>query len=173
METNTQDCPRCHRTLPLEAYSPSQRGTKGRWCRQCNAESRLQKRREGNPRVATHCGFCGKELTGRPQQKFCDNLCNASSWRRDHPKAQRGYHLKNAYGISESQYKQMLDEQGGACLICLRSFLDDVRPVVDHDHEDGRVRGLLCDDCNKGLGYFRDQVAYLQRAIEYLATPTI
>lgn len=82
-------------------------------------------------------------------------------------------HLKKSYGITEADYEQMLVAQGGKCAICqtsdplVRSGAD-ARWHVDHDHETGTVRGLLCFKCNAGLGHFSDNVEALRRAVNYL-----
>lgn len=66
----------------------------------------------------------------------------------------RAYRLRVDYGITVEQYDAMLAEQGNACPICTRSFEDErVRPVVDHCHDTGRVRGILCNGCNLHLGW--------------------
>lgn len=61
----------------------------------------------------------------------------------------------------------MREWQENACAICGASF-DDVALNLDHDHESGHHRGLLCTRCNQGLGFFRDDPSLLQRAISYL-----
>lgn len=76
------------------------------------------------------------------------------------------------YGISPEEYQRMLDSQGGVCKICSSDKVSRSRDTynlfVDHDHETGKVRGLLCHHCNAGLGYFKDNLNYLNNAIEYL-----
>lgn len=69
------------------------------------------------------------------------------------------------YGLSHDEYQNILDRQGGVCAICSEP---DRKLVIDHDHQTGTVRGLLCADCNIGLGRFRDTPAYLQAAVAYL-----
>ena len=82
--------------------------------------------------------------------------------------------LRAAYNISEEDYEAMASVQEGMCAICdgedERKRADGTPyPLsVDHDHSDGRVRGLLCNRCNAGLGMFREDIDALQRAIEYL-----
>jgi hypothetical protein len=80
----------------------------------------------------------------------------------------RNYHLKRRYGITAAQYDALLDAQGGLCAVCRE------RPAehVDHDHTHGHVRGLLCSCCNQGLGNFRDQLAHLRAAADYLERTT-
>jgi hypothetical protein len=81
--------------------------------------------------------------------------------------AQRFYHLKNRYGLTRAAFQELWKEQSGKCAICL------TRPAahVDHDHATGRVRGLLCFNCNGGLGHFGDDPMRLAVAIAYLHRP--
>lgn len=84
--------------------------------------------------------------------------------------AKRALHYKNRYGISIAQYDALFLAQDGKCKICsLPSTAQKRKLAVDHDHKTGKVRGLLCDKCNKGLGQFEDNVARLQTAITYLS----
>lgn len=75
--------------------------------------------------------------------------------------------LMHVHGISEDNFNYLLEMQGGKCDICGTS--DPIRCFcVDHCHNTGRIRGILCDLCNKGLGAFKDNKNALARAIEYL-----
>lgn len=83
--------------------------------------------------------------------------------------------LRKMYGISLSTYKQMLDAQDGKCAICKKEEFvvdrktDKVRELaVDHCHDTGTVRGLLCTNCNRGIGHFKDDAELLREAIYYL-----
>lgn len=71
------------------------------------------------------------------------------------------------YGMTEADYDRMLEDQGGLCAICRREP-DQRSLAIDHDHESGAVRGLLCFPCNAGLGSFSDDPIRVQRALEYL-----
>ena len=78
------------------------------------------------------------------------------------------YHYKAKYGISLDDYKALFESQGGKCAICRKP--QGKRSLgVDHDHATGRVRGLLCDKCNLGLGYFDDEPDRLLAARFYLS----
>ncbi len=82
----------------------------------------------------------------------------------------RKHSLKAAYGMTIEDYDSMLRQQGGACAICRREPSTGNGKVlhVDHDHATGRVRGLLCTNCNTGLGHFRDSTDALAAAAAYL-----
>ena len=75
-------------------------------------------------------------------------------------------HLKHKYKLSLERYLEMVEEQENVCAICGRTT--ETRLYVDHDHETGKVRGLLCQACNCGLGMFRDDFNLLKTAMEYL-----
>jgi hypothetical protein len=72
------------------------------------------------------------------------------------------------YGLTWGEYHAMLDAQDRQCAICKRHHAIVGMLVVDHDHDSGEVRGLLCHECNIGLGKFRDRPDQLEAAIEYL-----
>ncbi|GAB2576131.1 recombination endonuclease VII [Paractinoplanes abujensis] len=80
----------------------------------------------------------------------------------------REYHLRHRYGIGQADFDEMLWRQFGVCAIC---HAPDPQHV-DHDHRTGEVRGILCFNCNGGLGQFRDNLDYLTGAIEYLKGTT-
>lgn len=82
--------------------------------------------------------------------------------------------LKRRYGMTLDDYETMLASQNGVCAICKKpethqSRGSEVQPLsVDHSHTTKRVRGLICDSCNKGIQAFRDDPELIQRAIEFL-----
>ncbi len=73
---------------------------------------------------------------------------------------------KAKYGITRDEYETMALNQKGRCAICNEEPTESLR--VDHDHETGKVRALLCNNCNAGLGHFRDDPELLASAITYL-----
>lgn len=87
------------------------------------------------------------------------------------PSEKRRRRLNLEYGLTVEQYEAMLGEQGGGCAICGTKIADRAnrRHYVDHCHETGIVRGVLCSACNSGLGHFKDNRDLLYRAIEYLS----
>jgi hypothetical protein len=94
-----------------------------------------------------------------------------NQWAKENPdklKAiQRKHKLKQKFGITPEIYERMVFEQGGMCLICSGPPTSSGL-AIDHDHETGKIRGLLCSRCNCGLGMFQDDHNILIRAVEYL-----
>lgn len=87
-----------------------------------------------------NCAGCGGELTGR-QRRWCSDTCS-----RDGARAAR---LRAIFDISPEEYDQILDYQDGKCAICKKPPKPGKRLAVDHDHETGFIRGLLCFYDNK------------------------
>lgn len=85
------------------------------------------------------------------------------------PKPARDWRLKK-YGLTQNDYDQMVEAQGRACAICFRAAeLTQWKKLrVDHDHETGKIRGLLCHHCNVALGYLSDCIPIFDNAIRYL-----
>ncbi len=76
--------------------------------------------------------------------------------------------LKNEYNISFEQYLVLIMTQCNSCLICGRLFDKEIICCIDHDHIRNNVRGLLCKDCNTGLGLFKENPEIINNAIKYL-----
>lgn len=86
--------------------------------------------------------------------------------------AGRDYSFRRTYGITKADYEAMALAQGGLCKICGQrpsgKGRAGARLVIDHCHTSGKVRGLLCNICNLGLGYFREDTHRLERAKNYI-----
>lgn len=80
----------------------------------------------------------------------------------------RNARLQATYGITLDEYNQMLEAQYGVCAVCLKPHHPERPLVVDHNHDTGEVRGLLCSECNTGLGLLQDNPLILQSGIGYL-----
>lgn len=93
--------------------------------------------------------------------------CDADA-RKRHAQSQRQRRIEKTYGLTPSQHQAMFDAQEGRCAICNRSHSDRFQMHLDHCHSSSRVRGLLCQQCNQGLGLFYDDASILLRAMEYL-----
>ena len=78
----------------------------------------------------------------------------------------RDYQLRYKYNITLADYEVLFDGQGGLCKICGQTSSRLL--VVDHDHATGKIRGLLCSNCNSGIGLLKDDIKVLANAISYL-----
>lgn len=108
----------------------------------------------------------------RPHQgRGLCRTCHRKQWSRT-PKgiaAWRNWMLKTQYGISESDYSDLIRKQGGVCAICFMPKQKQKRRFsVDHDHNTGTVRALLCGRCNTSLGVFEFSSGWLISALCYL-----
>jgi hypothetical protein len=96
-----------------------------------------------------------------------ENKEHLRAYRRDYRQRRkvedRNAHLLRNFGITNQDYDQLLRQQGGGCAICGRPP-KKISLHVDHNHESGAVRGLLCVSCNNALGQFRDSTDLLARA---------
>jgi hypothetical protein len=115
------------------------------------------------------CKQCGADLPKRRAGKrsYCSTEC-AESWAYWWRQTTHRSRWLKKYGLTVEDFDRILQEQNGRCAIC---GSDDPRYrnwCVDHDHETGAVRGLLCILCNSGLGKFRDDVDTIYRAAQYL-----
>ncbi len=91
----------------------------------------------------------------------------ARKWRAANPLRAKQNDLRKMYGIELSEYEAMLEAQNGGCAICGKRD-KHYRLAVDHCHAEGHIRGLLCADCNRGLGMFGDKPELLEKAAAYL-----
>ena len=86
----------------------------------------------------------------------------------------RDSYLKRTYGIDSKQYDEMLATQDYKCAICGKTedtLLDsgvNKSLAVDHNHETGEIRGILCENCNRGIGLLQEDVEILENSIKYL-----
>lgn len=103
------------------------------------------------------CSRCHRVL---PESEFAPRTKHCKVCRRD-------YDWQYAYGISPSQYLELNKKQSGKCAICGTTLEDDYLHV-DHNAETGEIRGLLCANCNRGLGMFADNPEILEKAAHYV-----
>lgn len=108
----------------------------------------------------------------RNECKTCGNS-RRKEWHNSNTNRWRDYVYKDTYGINIEEYNRMEALQKGLCAICGKKE-ETIRNKkiinlsVDHDHVDGKIRGLLCCNCNNGLGRFKDCIDTLKEAVIYL-----
>jgi len=126
------------------------------------------------------CPKCGQE---KPTDNFysfkraCKSclLEKQRRYRNSRPNFHRAHNLKQRYGLSPDEYQSILAHQNFTCAICeveishALEYTAKSSVVVDHNHETGEVRGILCSKCNLVLGHARESTDILYRAIVYLS----
>lgn len=93
-----------------------------------------------------------------------DKYKNNEQYKRDHTNKR----LLRVYGVTLEQLEQMQVAQDNKCAICGNTFQKSPLPCIDHNHTTGKLRGLLCYDCNRGLGVFKDNIKICESAVAYL-----
>lgn len=118
------------------------------------------------------CKACVKE---RSAERYSANRAEVNSQKRTESfRAAQRTRRPARYGLATWEHKALVDRQGDLCAICHEpetalSNQGDLRPLsIDHDHETGTVRGLLCNRCNRALGYLRDDLGLAESVVWYL-----
>lgn len=156
--------------------------TKSKVCKKCkelknSSDFYMHSIRKGTLQSA--CKNCHKDTIKEGLRRKKLGLPSLSKTRvREHgkrgdPDYKASMSLKNNYGITINDYNAISSKQDGKCAICGKHQSDMKRRLdVDHDHKTGRIRGLLCTNCNIGMGKFLDDEYLLLKAAEYLRLPS-
>lgn len=155
----TKVCTKCHLEKSLEndfSKHPHTLDGRSSWCRACFREwhTKYEYERRHNPETRTLV-------------LVKDKRSNQKRTSLDH----RRNNLKKQYGLSLSQWEQLFEKQGRKCSAC-----GNLEPsgkkgwATDHDHETGKIRGILCQPCNMALGLLQDSIGRLEKLMAYLKT---
>lgn len=137
-------------------------------CSSCRCEKpesefhRNQSRRDG---LSAYCKTCNVDAQ---RKQYAENPESARKRYLKNPEAQKRRNYERMYGLTLERYNRMLLDQGGVCAICSQPCESRRSLSVDHNHDTGEVRGLLCCHCNRGLGSFRDRADLTDKATGYL-----
>lgn len=102
-------------------------------------------------------------------KSWCVECCSKWNKNTQTPEQTRSYNLKKKYGLSVEEYNQMFLTQEGKCKICSTHQSElKKRLYVDHCHATGKVRGLLCHNCNLAIGYFQDNSQLMLKGANYV-----
>jgi hypothetical protein len=156
-------CTDCDLPKPESEFAHHSRGQRKKVCKVC-AAARLRAWREANK---DHVREYHREYQNRPDQLEKRRAYNRDRYHQD-PLRARENKLRKAFGISLTEYDQMLEAQGGVCAICHKACKSGRELAVDHDHETGEVRALLCMNCNRAIGWLQDNPDLVMAAADYL-----
>ena len=161
-------CSGCDQTLPLGSFGIDKSRHDGRrWrCRACSSSERRRRYSEMSDEAKeTKRNYLREWRAANPEREKA--RARRQYWaNRDELQAKRRF-LRT--GVTQDQYDNAFAVQGGKCAICgVRQDSLKRALAADHCHATGVFRGLLCDNCNHGLGKFKDSPDLLLRAVEYL-----
>lgn len=138
-------------------------------CKEHKDPSKFSKDRSRKDGLQPQCKDCDRvkrrEYDERHPEKKTEYNARYYSERRE---AVSEYNRLYRYGISAAEFNAMLAAQDDACAVCRTPADECSRMCVDHCHTSGKVRGLLCSNCNVALGMLNDDPALLQAAANYL-----
>lgn len=158
-----------HSGVPATCHPDRPRKLKDGTCDRCYAHDRYRASETVRNAVKARSRewWHRHERTLTPEQQESRRV-RARARYAENPRIAQSAVLKQSFGITLDEYDEMLDAQGGTCAICKRVPLTTRRHAVDHDHESGIIRGLLCGVCNTGLGLFHSDAERMMAAIDYL-----
>lgn len=144
------ECTSCHEWKPVDQFHRSKtKCGRASYCKSCERHKAIAFRLE-HP------------------EKYREVKQKSAAKRAEYRKS---FILRKLYGLTLDQYRVLLESQNYGCAICraTKEQNDKRRDLcVDHEHSTGRVRGLLCGNCNRGIGYFKEDPKRIQSAIDYL-----
>ena len=158
-EQGLKRCRNCREVFPLGSFGALKRAADGLqpWCKSCvNARNGQYDRasRERDPELY-------RKRKNEERHRF----------KELYPEKHRAHIRKNnlkKYGLTPEAFDEMFALQGGKCAICQIELTEGRGTHIDHSHDTGEVRGLLCGGCNVGIGQFRDLPELLRAAARYI-----
>jgi len=130
-------------------------------CTKCNETKSIEEFVKSKTTKSGYRGICKTCFNAYYAKRRVEKYEQVRSYEK---KFHRQRRLKYEYNTTEEVISEMAQKQEHKCAICFK----ESKLVIDHCHVGGQVRGLLCTNCNTGLGQFKDNVESLRMAIEYL-----
>jgi len=165
LESPLKTCARCGACSSKDDFTNDKNRSDGKhpWCKSCARDGK--RRSMANPKARDRMREYQRLWARKPENR----AKNLARQKTDAGKAgKRRAKLKAKYGLTEAQYIEMLSRQEGVCAVCRDAFLSPKHTHTDHCHKSGRVRGILCHNCNRALGAVKDSPKILRSLISYL-----
>src|SRR5579859_1146802 len=151
-------CPHGHEFTPANTYVHTKSGA--RMCRICRSAKSVAYKKE------------------HPEEYKVKQAEAQTRWTKKNPRWWVEYHLEGRYGITLEAYNKLFEKQFGLCAICRKPETEINKRTglikslsVDHNHITQEIRGLLCGECNKGIGSLKENPTIFRNAAEYLENP--
>lgn len=160
-------CTKCKLELTEDSFNKdkTRKDNLTLWCKDCVHANQKIRRDNSTPELKEKLKTYQREWNRKPEnlQKRLDYQKTPTGkivkWRTK---------LKIRYGLTEEKYNDMLSKQDNVCAVCKEAFESSKNRHIDHCHKSGKVRGIICNHCNRALGAVRDRVDILDSLIEYL-----
>jgi len=170
-------CSKCKKTKIITKFWKDKINKDGHrsWCKSCD-KKKNKKWYTNNHNAALQKAYKWKNKNEQNKNKAKTatktwvnaNKSKISKKQREWYLNNRDIYLQNRYNITLKEYNLILKQQNNVCAICRQKRNKYKFLSVDHDHETGKIRGLLCGMCNAAIGLFREDIIILEDAIKYL-----
>lgn len=172
-----KSCSTCGVEKPREMFAVDRHAPDGlRYrCKDCHRQKERERRAERAERFAKHprrkpktCAWCNEK---KPVSEFSSTVSSPDGLHTYCRACQKEYKRARRYGITEEQYRSMIDWTGETCWSCSKPLTSTgnggAQRCVDHSHASGRVRGILCGNCNRGYGLVGDNLEGAAKLLLY------
>lgn len=169
MPSETKLCSKCHTEKPINEFHKG-RAAKGcsTWCKVCQKAYAASYYQRNGAKIKERM----RDLYHESPERKAERIAYQKEYHRTHVRERRNVMFRHKFGDSfdMDEYERLLEKQKGVCAICGKNRNNGRQSIlcVDHDHATGEVRGLLCQFCNRGLGFLGDDLEGLKKAIRYL-----
>jgi hypothetical protein len=167
LDVPTKTCAKCKIVKSVLEFHAHKNGRRNPRCKLCRAEDHREYYKTHPDKFKAYKARARGETVEEREARIQRRKDEAPAKRK---LAQWRVHIRNTLGVTEEQYQSLYLLQGGKCAICASENPGGKRErfCIDHCHDTGVIRGLLCVSCNSGLGYFKDDISRLGQAAEYL-----
>lgn len=130
-------------------------------CPKCNKDKSIidfYKDKQGKMGLSAYCRVCRSAMNNKWKEVNPEKAKEKQTQRT----------LKFLYNFTIEGKELLFEKQNGKCAICEKTLDSASKAHLDHNHKTKEIRGLLCHNCNRGIGYLKDNIDILQKAIQYL-----
>jgi len=164
-------CTQCHATKPLNEFYSSFVARDN--AIRCQSECKECTKARKAAYLKAHPDRDKATRKAHYEKNRARRVAESCTWQAANKGRVRTNYLKRNYKLSTEQYDAMLKGQGYQCACCRVTFSEDQKPAVDHCHKTGKVRGLLCANCNRAIGLLYDNPETMLRLADYLVDPPL
>jgi hypothetical protein len=142
-------------------------------CKQSKSLEEFDRHKSCTEQRRSHCKICRQANTKIWRQSNPKrSIEHTEKYQRANPEKTKldawKYKIKQKFNLSKEEYDSILANQNGVCAICFKTCISGRRLAVDHNHKTNKNRGLLCSNCNIGLGHLQEDIRILNSMIEYI-----